>query len=146
MTPLTTVDTALQYRRDAFGGLVKHAVASHQAQRRRAGLRPSQRVFADRIGISLATLDRWLHGRWTQDPSPNNVDSFIRVAGIHPGRVYTALGWDDRPPPVPQHPDMARIQQRLADPSVSNRYKQHVYTVLADLLRHDPYTWDDPNR
>lgn len=138
--PPTSGDS-LTSRRLAFARIVATALSRYKSMP--GGRRRSHQNFADAIGISRATLDRWLHCRWREDPAPANVDEFIRVSGMDRDDVYAALGWGYTAPqrqatPPTRDPRIPDLERLLEDPHVPESYREYVSTTLDILLRNRP--------
>lgn len=101
---------------------------------------------AERSGIGRATLDRWKHGRWRNDPEPGKVNAFCETLEVDPARAYRALRWGryaDAPEPAPQmHPSIAALLRRLHDPAVPESEKRDVIRTV-EWLANRPIP---PNR
>lgn len=131
-------------RRLAFARIVALALAKFQDQATPPGQRqPSQEDFADRIGIRLSTLDRWLRGRWRKDPTRDKVDNFIRAVGEDTETVYGALGWGVEKPTrtvtqPARNPRTLDVDRVLEDPHVPKSYKAYISQTLELLVRNVP--------
>lgn len=140
-----TSDDGAPGRKIAFARLVAQALSRFQDQpvegRRRR--RRSQTDFANAVGVDRSTIDRWLYGRWENDPKPDKVDAFARVAGLDVTDVYAVLGWGHPTPqrlatPPIRNPRVVELERLLEDPHVPASYKTLVQTTLDLLLKNNP--------
>jgi transcriptional regulator with XRE-family HTH domain len=115
-----------------FAAFVRHALTTARATRAWNGSEVSRRT-----GVSRQTINRWVRADWANDPEPERVVAFCTGLGIDPAGAFTALGWDragtTTPLTPPIDPDIAALQRRLADPTLSETEEFHIRETVRYL-------------
>lgn len=127
-------------RRRKFGKFVKRAM--ERAMRANSDM--GTREFAEHVGISKATIFRWIARDWKSDPSRTKVDRFCAALGITPGIAHRLLAWTDHPE-VPAEPDvdaddedMSAFMRKLKNPRTPSGERAQMREMLRYYATRKP--------
>lgn len=108
--------------------------------------------FCEHVGVSKATLYRWINGTWKRDPEPESVEGFCRALGIDPNTAFEMLGWGVGAPtreatPPASDPDIEALARKLQQPGLPSTEEAHIRDMIRYLVgRPVPPTSGDPRK
>lgn len=130
--------TSVEVRKVHFAAFVRRALERAKTSR---GWTIEQ--VADEAGFGAATIHRWMKGDWTKAPRADLIEVFCDALDI-PTAIPLTILWPGRhgeqqvepePLELPVSPAIRRIEQKLADPNVSEQEKYFIAETLEQLAR-----------
>lgn len=121
-------------RRRRFGKFVKRAVDDLLNEHPEL----TTRTLGAYLGVSKATVYRWIKRAWRKDPEPSLVETFCAKLDIPITVAYTLLEWGAKSDvtakpverPAPRDPAAATVDELLADPDVSAADKDMLRGII----------------